>query len=41
MGLPSIKNNENLNNSINKGTRPVVTDRIKLDKTKTLLNKAM
>ncbi|CAD8197521.1 unnamed protein product [Paramecium octaurelia] len=44
MGLPLLKNSENQNNSTNKATKPVFTpftERVKLDKTKTLLNKTM
>ncbi|CAK88702.1 unnamed protein product (macronuclear) [Paramecium tetraurelia] len=44
VGLPSLKNSGNQNNSINKVTKAVFTpftERVKLDNTKTLLNKTM
>lgn len=43
-GLPSLKNSENEISYINKVTKAVntpYTDRVKFDKTKTLLNKTM
>ncbi|CAD8107107.1 unnamed protein product [Paramecium sonneborni] len=44
MGLPSLRNSENISNSLNKGTKHVVnpqTERGRFQQTKTLLNKTM